>query len=1063
VISGGNAGGLYAYNTAGLKLDNINFVGSGATTNTESGVFFYMDLPNNVLLDTITVNNVDVSGFGDSGLLVGSWNGLSGYKNVHITNVAAHNNGNNGMSMYGYTNSSGYTLQNVYIGHSAAYNNLGNASSPTNTGSGIAIGDANGLVIEYCLAHDNGINNTSSAGPVGIWAYESNNVTFQYNESYKNRTSGGDGSGFDLDGGVTNSVMQYNYSHDNDGSGFQLVEYSGARPHSGNTIRYNVSENDSRKNYGSLMLWNSGSGIANAEIYNNTVYLTPAPSGQPSAVLLMSATTNIHFRNNILVTTGGLYLTHVASGQSGVSFDHNDYWASGSPFNFQWGNAAHDPNELQLNPLLTSPGTGGTIGDTSQLATLTEYKLMGGSPAIEAGFDLTTAGINPGLRDFYGSTIPQGPEFDIGAHESTAGVSVPAISSFVANPSSIGPGSSSTLSWSVSGATSLSISPTVGVVTGLTQKVVTPSATTTYVLTATNSAGSATASATVTVTTTPDTTPPTTPTGLAGSVLSSSSVHLSWNASTDNIGVAGYKVYRNGGLRTSLNALTYQDSGLTANTTYSYNVAAYDAAGNTSGLSSPISLTTAPAPPVISSFVANPISIASGSSSTLSWSVTGATSLSISPTVGTVTGLTQKVVTPSATTTYVLTATNSGGSITASATVTVTGTQDTTPPTIPTGLTGTVLSSSSVKVSWNASTDNVGVTGYKVFRNGTLRTTLNALTYQDSGLTASTTYSYTVSAYDAAGNTSGLSTAISLTTAPAPPVIGSFVANPTSIASGSSSTLSWSVSGPTSLSISPTVGTVTGLTQKAVTPSATTTYVLTATNSGGSTTASATVTVATTQDTTPPTTPTGLTGTVLSSSSVKLSWNASTDNVGVAGYKVFRNGVLITSINALTYQNTGLSAGTTYSYKVAAYDAAGNTSAQSAAISLTTPLVQGPWTGGYYTLTSAKRMGTLIFTRTDSVINFNWGLGAPGPGAPVDEFFVQWTASLPVPQSRVYNFTVTSNDGVRMWIDGVQVLNSWTSQSATFTFSSSLTAGTHSFQVEYYDFSGSANISVAWK
>jgi chitodextrinase len=410
-----------------------------------------------------------------------------------------------------------------------------------------------------------------------------------------------------------------------------------------------------------------------------------------------------------------------------------------------------------------------------------------------------------------------------------------------------------------------------------------------------------------------------------------------------------------------------------------------------------------------------------------------------------------------------LTATNSVGSTTASATVTVTTTVDTTAPTTPTGLTGSVLSSSSVRISWNASTDNVGVAGYKVYRNGALRTSLNALTYQDSGLSANTTYSYNVAAYDAAGNTSALSASISLTTASVSlPVIGSFAANPTSITAGGSSTLSWSVTGATTLSISPVVGIVTGLTQKLVTPLTTTTYVLTATNSGGSTTASATVTVTTTQDTAAPTTPTGLTGSVLSPSSVKISWNASIDNVGVTGYKVYRNGVLRASVNALTYQDNGLIANTTYSYRVAAYDAAGNTSALSAPISLT-PLVQGPWTGEYFTLLPSMRFHALIFTRTDAAINFNWGAGSPGTGVPADDFGVRWTASLAVPQSRAYNFTVTSNDGVRMWIDGVLVLDKWQNQSATFTFSASLTAGIHSFQVEYYDDTGNANVSVSWK
>jgi chitodextrinase len=89
--------------------------------------------------------------------------------------------------------------------------------------------------------------------------------------------------------------------------------------------------------------------------------------------------------------------------------------------------------------------------------------------------------------------------------------------------------------------------------------------------------------------------------------------------------------------------------------------------------------------------------------------------------------------------------------------------------------------------------------------------------------------------------------------------------------------------------------------------------------------------------TTPPSVPTGLAGTVGSATQINLSWTASTDNAGVAGYNVFRSGAKVGSTSATSYQDTGLSAGTNYSYAVSAYDAAGNTSAQSSSISVTTP------------------------------------------------------------------------------------------------------------------------------
>jgi uncharacterized repeat protein (TIGR03803 family) len=92
------------------------------------------------------------------------------------------------------------------------------------------------------------------------------------------------------------------------------------------------------------------------------------------------------------------------------------------------------------------------------------------------------------------------------------------------------------------------------------------------------------------------------------------------------------------------------------------------------------------------------------------------------------------------------------------------GTADSTPPSVPTGLTGSAISSSQINLSWTASTDAVGVTGYKIYRGGIQVGTASGTTYSNTGLTASTTYSYTVAAYDAAGNVSDQSVAKTVTT-----------------------------------------------------------------------------------------------------------------------------------------------------------------------------------------------------------------------------------------------------------------------------------------------------------
>ncbi|MBJ6360147.1 lytic polysaccharide monooxygenase [Paenibacillus sp. GCM10012307] len=191
-----------------------------------------------------------------------------------------------------------------------------------------------------------------------------------------------------------------------------------------------------------------------------------------------------------------------------------------------------------------------------------------------------------------------------------------------------------------------------------------------------------------------DTQAPTAPSSLTSSNVTTNSVSLSWNASTDNVGVNGYQIFQGSNQigTVSGSTLSYNVTGLSPNTTYSFNVKASDAAGNVSSNSNTVSVTTL-------------------SSST----------------------------------------------------------PDTQAPTAPGGL--QVLgapTSNSIQLKWNASTDNVGVTGYQIYRGSTLVTTVSGTTtsYTVTGLNPSTTYTFSVRAIDAAGNQSTAST-VSGTTASA--------------------------------------------------------------------------------------------------------------------------------------------------------------------------------------------------------------------------------------------------------------------------------------------------------
>jgi hypothetical protein len=164
------------------------------------------------------------------------------------------------------------------------------------------------------------------------------------------------------------------------------------------------------------------------------------------------------------------------------------------------------------------------------------------------------------------------------------------INAFLALPAFVMPGASSTLSWNTTLASNVSINQGLGnqSATSTGSVIVSPSSTTIYTLTATNSNGTSTTQATVTV----DGTPPSVPTNLAANVVSTAEVDLSWATSTDNVGVVGYAVYQNGTKIATTSATTYADTGLTADTAYSFLVDAFDAAGNVSALSSSTSATT---------------------------------------------------------------------------------------------------------------------------------------------------------------------------------------------------------------------------------------------------------------------------------------------------------------------------------------------------------------------------------------------------------------------------------------------------------------------------------------
>lgn len=393
------------------------------------------------------------------------------------------------------------------------------------------------------------------------------------------------------------------------------------------------------------------------------------------------------------------------------------------------------------------------------------------------------------------------------------------------------------------------------------------------------------ASPSTSLTTKADDQAPTTPIGVTASASSAVSVNLAWNPSTDfpnpgGVGVGGYHIYRNGATTPSdniTNGTSFTDSNVTASTTYSYTITAYDKLGNESSPSNIATAKTQPGAPSCNASPTTPTGLNAGTSTItttdLSWTAsTAANGCTLagyhifrgSVMVQSVSGTSfhDAGLAPNTSYNYTVQAYDTNAHTSSLSTAkTIITTADTSAPTAPTNVTANAVSGGQVTLTWTVSTDNYAVSGYRIYRGGTLLTTTTAMThsFNDTTVSANSSYSYSVSAVDDSNNES-----------------------------------SKTLASPNPVHTPPT------------------------------------------SDTTAPTVPTGLKAITLTPTAVVFSWTASTDNTAVTGYHIYRNSVLLDSTTATSYSNTGLTANTVYTYTVRAYDAAGNTSGASSSLVVTT-------------------------------------------------------------------------------------------------------------------------------
>lgn len=278
-----------------------------------------------------------------------------------------------------------------------------------------------------------------------------------------------------------------------------------------------------------------------------------------------------------------------------------------------------------------------------------------------------------------------------------------------------------------------------------------------------------------------DTVAPAAPGAITPTRTSATQVVLSWGAASDNIRLAGYKIYRNGVQIGITDQPFYIDGAATTGASDCYTVSAYDAAGNKSGQNTQVcaSATTVAADVTPPTAPGNLTTVAISSSQiNLAWSAStdnvavagyrvmagGAAiaTLAANATTYSHTGLNESTQ-YSYTVVAIDTSGNASSSLAASATTSAK--TDTTAPTAPSGVTATAASATQINLAWTASTDAVGVAGYNVYSGATLAGTSATASYSAVNLTASTQYCYTVKAYDAAGNVSAASAQVCQTTA----------------------------------------------------------------------------------------------------------------------------------------------------------------------------------------------------------------------------------------------------------------------------------------------------------
>jgi parallel beta helix pectate lyase-like protein len=331
--------GLRAVNVAGVRVSRVDVVGRGNgschETNASAwgegaaGIRFLASNLNGTLDEGIEVDHSDVGGFCD-GIVVASADDASRISHVRVASVSAHDNRETGVWTYDEAHAR-HSIRDVTVTGTRAYRNGGRG--------GIALFGVDHGTVSNSVAY---ANSRKESGGVGIWAFDANRIRITHDISYANGSAAikKDGDGFDLDRGVSHSVIEHSISHDNGGMGYLVcscVHWARFYSMRDNTVRDNVSRNDGSSGQPSLYVL-GGEPMSGIDIADNRV-----SSSIGSGPLVKVGSYNrryvrLRLRDNRFVAGGGKRLLNLdPTHAKDLSIEGNRWRASGGPFTVRWG------------------------------------------------------------------------------------------------------------------------------------------------------------------------------------------------------------------------------------------------------------------------------------------------------------------------------------------------------------------------------------------------------------------------------------------------------------------------------------------------------------------------------------------------------------------------------------------------------------------------------------------------------------------------------------------------------------------------------------------------------